>query len=86
MPNTKTAKKALRQNKRRNERNNAGKKVLKEIIKEYKKLIIEGKGAEAQAKLPTVYKKLDKAAKTNLIKENKASRLKSRLAKKLKIK
>jgi ribosomal protein S20 len=46
-------------------------------------LIEEKKLAQAQEILPAVYKKLDKAAKVDLIKKNKAARLKSRLAKQL---
>jgi ribosomal protein S20 len=53
-------------------------------MKDYKKAIEEGQTEEAAAKLPMVYKRLDKAAKTNLIKPNKANRLKSRLTKRLK--
>jgi small subunit ribosomal protein S20 len=84
MPITKSAKKALRQNIRRRKTNVKRKTELKSVIKRYKKLIAEDKGGEAKKYLSQVYKKLDKAAKANLIKKNKASRLKSRLAKKLK--
>ena len=73
MPITQSAKKALRQNIRRRARNVAQAKVLKETIKKYKK-------APSAELLSQVYKKLDKAAKTNLIKRNKAARLKSRLS------
>jgi len=83
MPNTESAKKALRQNKRRRTVNLARKKVLKETIRQYRKLITQEKLTEAKGLLPQVYKKLDKAAKVNLIKKNKAARLKSRLTKKL---
>jgi small subunit ribosomal protein S20 len=83
MPITKSAKKALRQSIRRQQRNLERKAVLKTAIKEYKKLISANRFKEAQVYLPQLYKKLDKAAKTNLIKKNKASRLKSRLTKKL---
>jgi small subunit ribosomal protein S20 len=76
MPNTKTAKKALRQNVRRRTKNIKQKKALREVVKAYKK------SPDAE-KLSAVYKSLDKAAKVNLIKKNKASRLKSRLSKKL---
>lgn len=80
MPNTKSAKKALRQNIRRRARNLQKKRILKTEIKKYKQLIASKKLEEAKNQLRIVYKKLDKAAKTNLIKKNKASRLKSRLA------
>lgn len=83
MPNTKTAEKAARQNIRRKIRNVKQKDTLKETIKDYKKLIIAKKHDEAEKQLSVVFKKLDKAAKTDLIKKNKASRLKSRLSKKI---
>lgn len=83
MPNTKTAEKANRQNIRRKIRNVKQKDILKESIKEYKKLIIGKQTEAAEKQLSTVFKKLDKAAKTNIIKKNKASRLKSRLSKKV---
>lgn len=74
MPKTKSAKKAFRQSLRRQEQNLKNKKSLKEVIKNFKKT----PSAEA---LSQVYKKLDKAAKTEIIKKNKAARLKSRLTK-----
>jgi len=83
MPITKSAKKALRQNIRRRERNLERKTELKSVIKQYKKLIVAGEKEKAKEFLSQVYKKLDKAAKVNLIKKNKAARLKSRLSKKL---
>jgi len=81
MPNIKSAKKALRQNIKRREHNMAKKKDLKGVIKDYRKLVESKKLEDARTKLSTVYKKLDKAAKTNLIKDNTAARLKSRLTK-----
>ena len=79
MPITTSAKKALRQNIRRRERNLGHKKELKNSIKQLKKFIAQKKSELAFNQLSAVYKKLDKAAKTNLIKKNTASRLKSRL-------
>lgn len=81
MPKIKSAKKALRQNIKRREKNIKVKTELKAVIKQYKKLVAEGKKEEAKKYLSQVYKKLDKTAKVNLIKKNKASRLKSRLSK-----
>ena len=83
MPNTTSAKKALKQSEKKRVLNLKKKRGLLKVIKEYKKLVEAGDEKGASIKLPTVYKSLDKAAKTNLIKKNKASRLKSRLAKKL---
>jgi len=86
MPVTKSAAKALRQNVRRRKRNLEKNKNLKTAIKQYKKLASGGKVGEAEKYLSTVYELLDKAAKTNLIKKNTASRLKSRLSRQLKTK
>lgn len=86
MPVTKSAEKALRQNARRRKKNLEKGKGLKDAIKKYKKLVAGGEIQEAEKHLSTVYKLLDKAAKTNLIKKNKASRLKSRLTNQLKAK
>lgn len=83
MPITKSAFKALRQSKRKRTRNLEQQKALKDVMKKYKKAVEADKKDETAKLLPEVYKKLDKAAKTNIIKKNKASRLKSRLTKKL---
>jgi len=80
MPITKSAKKALRQNVRRRKMNVKRKTELKSVIKQYKKLIDTGQKEEAKKYLSQVYKKLDKSVKVNLIKKNKAGRLKSRLS------
>jgi len=80
MPITKSAKKALRQNVRRRKMNVKRKAELKSVVKRYKKLIDAGQKDEARKYLSQVYKKLDKSAKVNLIKKNKAGRLKSRLS------
>jgi small subunit ribosomal protein S20 len=84
MPITQSAKKALRQNVRRHKQNLVRKEAYKKAVKEYRKLVVAKKLDEAKALLPRVYQTLDKAAKTNVIARNKASRLKSRLAKLIK--
>ena len=83
MPKTTSAKNTLRQNITRRAKNAIGAKKMKDAIKTFKKLIADKKVDEAKKYIATVYKVLDKSAKSNLIKDNKASRLKSRLAKKL---
>ena len=94
-PITKSAKKALRQSLRRRVRNLQKMKKLKNLLKEVKNLISQKTTTppppsqpsagplieEAKKLLPQVYKLLDKAAKTGLIKKNTASRKKSRIAK-----
>lgn len=81
MPITKSAKKALRQSERRRVRNVKKKKKIKNLIKEIKSLISQKKIEEAKKLLPQVYKVLDKAVKTGLIKKGTADRKKSRIAK-----
>ena len=81
MPITESAKKALRQSKKRRGRNLRRLNAMREIIKQIRKLVIENKKEEALKLLPSVYKAIDKAAKTNLIKKNTAARKKSRLTK-----
>ncbi|OGN26435.1 MAG: 30S ribosomal protein S20, partial [Candidatus Yanofskybacteria bacterium RIFCSPLOWO2_01_FULL_45_72] len=80
----KSAEKALRQSKKRRTKNLQKKEVFKTVVKEFKKLVVAGKFDDAKKILPLVYKKLDKAAKSGVIKKNKASRLKSRATKLLK--
>ncbi|MDP2629115.1 MAG: 30S ribosomal protein S20 [Candidatus Harrisonbacteria bacterium] len=82
MPNLKAAKKDLRQSGRRAARNLRARKDLKVSIKQFRS-VAASDTKKAQDMLPDVFKKLDKAAKTNLIASNKAARLKSRLSKKL---
>lgn len=83
MPITRSAKKALRQNIRRRLQNLLKKESYKSAIKTYKKLAASKNLEDAKAALRSVYKALDKAAKTGVIEKNKASRLKSRLSKPL---
>ena len=84
MPITQSAKKAMRQSRRRAEANRKKKDALKQAVKEFRKLVAAQKMDEANAMLPKVYKLADKTMKTNVIKRNKARRVKSRLAKLLK--
>lgn len=74
MPAIKSAKKKLRQDKKRQERN-------KQIKDDFKKAV---KAAKAKPTLETIriaVKASDKAAKSGIIHENKASRIKSFLSK-----
>ncbi|MBI2064213.1 MAG: 30S ribosomal protein S20 [Candidatus Yanofskybacteria bacterium] len=84
MPKIRSAKKALRQSKKRRVGNVKKANTYRTAVKNFKKLAAEGKKDEAKKYLPKVYKALDKAAKTGVIKPNKASRLKSASAKLLK--
>ena len=81
MPITKSAKKALRQNKTRKKRNIIVKRKNKELIKSVKSLVLKKENKKALELIPQIYKSLDKAAKIGIIKKNTASRRKSRLSK-----
>jgi small subunit ribosomal protein S20 len=80
-PITKSAKKALKQSKKRRGRNIQRQTIIKKLLKEIKKLVSEKKNEEAKKLLPQIYKLLDKAAKTGLIKKNTVARKKSRITK-----
>ena len=56
---------------------------MKEAITSFLKDIKEKKVEDAEKKLPTVYKAIDKAAQRGVIKKNNAARKKSRLTKKV---
>lgn len=80
MPITKSAQKALRQSKVKRARNIIRKDKYRALVKEFRKAVLDKKFDQAKDLLPKVYKSLDKSAKSNTIKKNKASRLKSRLS------
>jgi len=54
---------------------------MRKILKEVRSLVTLKNKEEALKMLPKVYKVIDKAAKTNVIKYNTASRKKSRITK-----
>jgi len=80
MPNTTSAKKALRQSKRKNAMNVRIKNSYKKAVKETVKFVSENDKEKAKEMLKTAMKKIDKATKKNILKKNTASRKKSRLA------
>lgn len=85
MPNTKSAKKAVRSSLRKRQFNKYWKNKVKDSVKSLKENI-ENKQVDADIlnkELMALQKVLDKAAKNNVIHKNKANRLKSRYAKKI---
>ncbi len=74
MPVIKQAIKKVRQDKRKTEFNSVAKNNYKKAVSSFRK-------SPSAALLTSAFKALDKAAKTNVIHKNKASRLKSRLSK-----
>ena len=78
MANHKSSEKIIRQTKTRNEHNRYYAKTMRNAVR---KLRATTDKDEAEKMYPTVQKMLDKLAKTNIIHKNKASNLKSSLAK-----
>jgi small subunit ribosomal protein S20 len=78
MPNNKQASKRLRQSDDRRQRNKTVKSAMRTAVKQ----VIEADSAEvAQAAVPAAMKRIDKAAKKNIIHDNTAARMKSRVTK-----
>lgn len=85
MPNTKSAKKALRSSARKRQHNFLWKKKIKDTTKSLDKAL-ELKKSEAgilNTQLSALQKVLDKASKEKVIHKNKADRIKSRYARKI---
>jgi small subunit ribosomal protein S20 len=80
MPITTSAKKALRGSARKRNFNLNKKELINKAVKKVKKLIAEKKLKEARDFMPEVQKILDKSVKTGLLKQNTASRKKSRIS------
>ena len=80
MPITSSAKKALRAAKTKRVFNLRRKSEADNVLKDFRKLVIAKDQKGAEKLMPTLMKSLDKAAKTGYIKDNTASRLKSRAA------
>jgi small subunit ribosomal protein S20 len=81
VPITASAKKALRQSIRRRARNLTRSNAYKSAAKELAKVAKVSDIKEVSKLLAKAYKAIDKAAKTGVIKKNKAARLKSSAAK-----
>lgn len=81
MPNSEGAKRSLRKMEARRERNKSQRSALKTHVKKVRSNAASANVDGAKDALQTAIKKLDQAADKHLIHKNKASRLKSRLAK-----
>jgi small subunit ribosomal protein S20 len=80
MPNSPSAKKALRKSLKRRELNRAQRSALRTWIKKARTAATGEDRAAADEALRLAAKKLDQAAAKKLIHKNKAARLKSRLS------
>jgi small subunit ribosomal protein S20 len=85
MPNTKSAKKRLRQSLEQRARNRAVKSVLKGHLRKVREAAEAGQIEAGETEFRLTTKKLDQAAAKGVIHRNAAARLKSRLSGTLKV-
>lgn len=81
MPQRRSGIKELRKNHAHRMHNLDIKTELKKTLKTFQETVAAKKKSDAQTQLKVVYKKLDKAAKRNIIHSNTAARRKARFAK-----
>lgn len=84
MPNTKSAKKRLKQSSVRRAKNRSTKSSLKTHIRRVTDAIAAGNAETTTTEFRLATKKLDQAASKNVIHANQAARLKSRLSARVK--
>ncbi len=82
---TRNAKKAHRSSLKKRVYNVRRKATLHDTVKDYTTHVTKGNIKEAEALIPTVFQDIDKAAKRGVIKQNTASRKKSRLVARLRV-
>lgn len=84
MPQIKSAKKSLLQDKKKSARNLNKKKKIEMLTRKIKQAMRDKKLAEVEKIFHDLQKAIDKAAKKKIWHKNKAARIKSRLQKKIK--
>ena len=84
MPNTKTAKKRLRQNEVRKAHSLSIKRAMRTQIQKVRQAVKAGDAELAETEFRLAAKKLDRAGARNIIHRNAAARTKSRLSAKIK--
>jgi small subunit ribosomal protein S20 len=78
-----SAKKRVRQNAKRRVRNRARKSMVKTQVKNFEEALACGQPDTAQQQYRLLVKRLDKVAATSTMHKNTASRVKSRMARRL---
>ena len=84
MPNTKSAKKRLRQTEVRRDRNKAIKSALRSQLRKVREAVQAGDVTTAESAMQIATKRLDRAGQKNIIHKNTAARTKSRMQKMIK--
>lgn len=80
MPNSRSARKNVRQNTTRRARNRWRQDRIRDGVKDFRTTLTAGDFTKAADQLKTLFKVLDQIASTNVIHKNTASRYKSRLS------
>ena len=83
MPNIQSAIKRMRSNEKKRQRNLSVRSEVKTVLKKVKGAVANKDADAAKILLQAAYSELDKAAKKNVIHQNKADRSKARMAKKV---
>ena len=81
MPNTASAKKRIRQRDARTILNKGRRSAMRTVVRKVREAVEAGDKATAQGLLPEAYKQIDKAAKSNILHDNKAANKKAKLTK-----
>ncbi|MBN1587994.1 MAG: 30S ribosomal protein S20 [Pirellulales bacterium] len=84
MPNTKSARKRLRQTETRKEHRLSMKRALRTQIRKVREAVTAGNAELADSEFRLAAKKLDRAGSQNIIHRNAAARMKSRLSTRIK--
>ncbi len=84
MPNTKSAKKRLRQNLAHRDRNHSIKRAVRTQCRKVREAVLAGDAELAQTEFRLAAKRLDQAGRRNIIHRNATARTKSRLSAKIK--
>jgi len=84
MPNTRSAKKRLRQNLERRAQNRSIKRSVRSQCRKVREAVTAGDLESAQTEFRLAAKKLDRAGARNVVHRNAAARTKSRLSAKIK--
>lgn len=79
MPQTRSAKKHLRQTEKRTQRNKAYKSRIKTVIRKVRQAVDEGRAEDARLSYREATSLLDKAVEKGILHKNNAGRRKSRL-------
>ncbi|MFT7464973.1 MAG: small subunit ribosomal protein S20 [Pseudohongiellaceae bacterium] len=80
MPNSRQAKKRMRQDEKKRLNNRATSSAMKTALRRVSEAMTEGDAAKVDEAVSLAYKRIDKAAKANIIHNNTAARRKSLIA------